>query len=407
MTILVLVACLSSVLLLRAGQMLLDVGLSRSKNVASAVMRAMCDVAVCILAFWALGGAVLFQSHNGYFSFAPRLIGTSDVTIMLYLPLILIASGHVTGALAERARFGVMAPVSALMAVLIVPTVGHWTWQGFLPRLGAMDLGGALPLHLAGAVVALVLSAGLGARSGKYNHDGSANGIPGHNVALMGVGMMLLFAGWLAYLVYITVLLFGLGGSEQRVMILMFRVILNGLLAGAAGALAAIIYSSFRWGKTEVVLTMMGMVAGLVSTTAGLGTISPWGAVTMGALAGVAGPWLAIWLDTRWHVDEAASMASAVAGGAIISLLGSPLLGPIVGWKPQFAALGANLVGMAATIALAGGLTWLLLQLLKRVMRVRASEADEYDGLDLAEHDINAYPDFHQTMIKSYHTREA
>jgi Amt family ammonium transporter len=388
------------ILLLRTGQMLFETGVSRSKNAASAILRSICDLATCALAFWAVGGAILLQSRNAYLGLDYHLMAGETELSGLYLTFALIATGQVTGALAERARFGVVPLLSALMAIVIVPVIGHWTWVGFLRRPGeiwpgVLDLGGAIPLHLTSATVALVAAGVIGPRNGKYNRDGSVNGIPGHNVTLMGSGVMLMFSGWLGYLVLIA---FAQGDT--------YRSVFNGLLAGAAGALAGMLFSAIRYGKAEVLLTMLGMISGMASVTAGLGFMPSWGAVLLALLAGVLGPWVGIWLDVRGRIDEASGMASAIAVGALVSLVGSPLLLPGV-FKIRLASMGANLLAASLAIAVAGLLTWGVLKIASRFMKLRASEADEYDGLDLAEHDVNAYPDFQQTMIKSYHLREA
>ena len=165
------------------------------------------------------------------------------------------------------------------------------------------------------------------------------------------------------------------------------------------------IFGAVRYGRSELPLALVGVVAGLASATAGVGMMPPWVAVLAGAMAGVLGSWAAAWVDVRWRIDDVSGLNAALIVSSAISLLVTPLVAGI-GWRGKLGGLGANAIGIAMGITLAGLCAWLLLSLIKRMTRLRVSEADEFDGLDLAEHDQNAYPDFQQNMIKSYHLRE-
>ena len=387
------------VLVIRTGLILFEVGTSRSKNAASAVIRGICDLAVGTLVFWAIGAAILLQDQNGYLGLNWRLMWSSDSRILPYLCLTVLGTGIVSGIIGERARFIVIAPVSALLTGVIIPVLGHWSWVGFLQKVGVMDVGGALPLHLVAATVGLVGALVIGPRSGKYNKDGSANGILGHNIPLMGVGTLLMLAGWVCYLAIITLMVLPQNNMDRAAM--------NLILAAMAGALAAMLYSSYRYGKPEIFLALLGLIGGMVSSSASCGMIPAWGAAILGGVAGLLAPMVAILLDLRGRVDDPSGSVASFGVGALVSLAGSPLLLSGISVALRFRILGANLLGALLAIVVASGLTWLLFTLLKRVTKIRSSEADEYDGLDLAEHDINAYPDFEQTMIKSYHLRQA
>jgi Amt family ammonium transporter len=244
---------------------------------------------------------------------------------------------------------------------------------------------------LSAVAAGLVAACMIGARTGKHNKDGSVNGMPGHNVVLMAAGMMLLIVAWLIYLGIVTEI--SLHEHSERA-------ILGGVLAAAAGAIAGMFYSRARYGKVEVLLTLLASLAGLAAITAGAGLLEPWKCAVLGAIGGVAACWFTVFIDVRWRIDEASGLASTVAAGAVVSVLGSPLLA--MDWR----ALWVNAVGMVVTVLLAALLTAGTLWLAGRFGKLRVGEDEEYDGLDLSEHDVNAYPDFQQTMIKSYHLRQ-
>jgi Amt family ammonium transporter len=238
----------------------------------------------------------------------------------------------------------------------------------------------------------------VGPRTGKYNRDGSANMIPGHNIPLAAVGALTMFVAWFPYLV----------GSELAAGPLSTSLAgpMNVLLAAAAGGAASMALSQVRYGKVDIVLTLSGLLGGLVAISGAGGNVGTPAAVIIGAVAGVLVPLSAISLDLLAHLDDPTSAAAIHGVGGLWGTLAASLFsdGSIAQRAKQF---GVQLLGAVAIAALAAVLSLVIFGVLKAIGRLRAKEADEYDGLDLAEHDIGAYPDFQQTMIKSYHLREA
>src|SRR5688572_13709147 len=180
----------AAALLVRVGQTLYAMGLSRSKNSAGAATRSLFDLCAASLAFWAVGAAILFQRHNDVFALKGSLVlgwrmqpGAAGV-IFFHAAAVLIATGVLAGTLAERSRFFPAAGASILLAGLVVPMAGNWAWSGWLRQLGFVDLAGASVIHLTAGTCALVGAILVGARNGKYHRDGSASMIPGHNVPL-------------------------------------------------------------------------------------------------------------------------------------------------------------------------------------------------------------------------------
>jgi len=179
----------------------------------------------------------------------------------------------------------------------------------------------------------------------------------------------------------------------------------NVLLAAAAGGAASLLLCYFRYEKPDVHLMIVGFLGALVAISASPGTLNIW-AVFIGAVAGIIVPLAAIHIDLTWKIDDPPSGIAIHAVSAIWGIVAAGALagGTFVGRIKQ---LGIQLLGLAAIAAVTIILSGALFYILKATVGLRAKEADEFDGLDLAEHDIGAYPDFQQTTIKSYHLREA
>jgi len=377
-------------LLLRVGFAVHGAGMSRSKNSAGAVMRQLCDVCVAVLAFWAVGFAIV-ASGNSFLGLDWRsLFGSSDAGLTA---AVLIATGIVPGVLAERARFWPALATSALLAALVIPVGALWM-GGWLGKMGMHDIGGAAWLHLPGALCAAVGAYFVGARTGKFNRDGSSTAIPGHSLPLAGIGVVFLLAGFTIFV----------GRSETLVR--SETAAMNVLLAAAAGGMASVMFSQFRFYKPDIHLTYAGIVGGMVAISAGADVVAGIGAVTIGAVAGVIVPYCILMLDVKARIDDPSGGISIHGVGAVWGLVATPILARGASIGERFKHLGTHLLAIVAIGVLTVGFSVGLWMLLKRVTKLRVSEADEFDGLDLAEHDIGAYPDFQQTMIKSYHLRE-
>jgi Amt family ammonium transporter len=241
-------------------------------------------------------------------------------------------------------------------------------------------------------MVAAVL---VGPRMGKYNRDGSANAIPGHSVPLANVGMLLVLAGWLPYVL-------GFVGTAKA-----GAAGMNVLLAGAAGCVAAVGLSQVRYFKADIHLAFAGMLGGLVAISAAADVGSGIAAVVIGGVAGIIVPMAMVMLDLVWKVDDPTGGIVVHGVGAAWGILAAGLFAGTGSMGARIGLLGVQVLGLVVIAGLAavvsGGVLWGL----KRTVGLRSKEADEFDGLDLAEHDIGSYPDFQQTMIKSYHLREA
>lgn len=388
-------------LLIRVGLVLYRTGLLRAKNAAASLLSVLADLCVSTLAFWALGAAILLQSQSSIFAIDPKLIGFySGGTGKLFflMALVLVGTGIVGGAVAERSRFFPLWAASILLSALVIPISANWSWSGWLARRGFIDAGGGTWLHLAAAIFALVAARFIGPRTGKYHHDGSASMIPGHNLPLAGVGAAAMLAGWAPYLVGCLLI------THNDAMIGMAAT--SALLAAAAGGLAGLLLGHYRYGKPDVILTLFGFLGGLVSISAGAGRIGAPAAVLLGAVAGILVPLSAVWIDLIGRIDDPVGVIAVHGVGGLWGTLAAGFFMP-GSFVHRLTQTGIQALGVLAIGALALVLAFVLFALLKATVRLRVSEADEFDGLDLAQHDIGAYPDFQQNSIKSYHLREA
>ncbi len=388
--ILILLAALS--LLVRVGMAWYATGLSRSKNAAGAVLRNVLDFSVATLAFWAIGAAIFAGDAGLFFD----RHGRANASTLLNLVLVLFASAIPVGAAAERSKLLPLSAVSLLVAGVIVPVAAQWAWIGWLHGLGYLDAAGAGVVHVVGGASALAVAVLVGPRSGKYNRDGSSNMIPGHSLPLASVGVLIMIVAWLPYVAGASAAHGGFGG----------RTALNVLLAAAAGGLAALVGSVVRYGKPDVLLTYSGLLGALVAITGAANTMPTGAAVAVGAMAGIIVPYALVQIDLRFKVDDP---TGAVAIHGVGGLLGTLCAGLFVRgeWSESVRQLGVQALAAVALALLALLSAAALLLVLKRTVGIRSRESDEFDGLDLAEHDLNAYPDFQQTTIKSYHLREA
>jgi Amt family ammonium transporter len=237
----------------------------------------------------------------------------------------------------------------------------------------------------------------VGARNGKYNRDGSSNVIPGHSLPLACGGVLLIFVAWFPYL-----LGFAAGSEKSSGLIA-----LNVLLAVAAAGAASLAVAHFRYGKPDIYLTFSGVLGGLVAVTAGADVMTNLSAVLTGAVAGVIIPVLMLEADLIWRIDDPTGALVIHGVGGAWGILAAGFFGSTSGGPSRPKLIGAQLIGLGVVAAVTLVVSAVVFIALKKSVNLRAREEDEFDGLDLAEHDIGSYPDFQQTTIKSYHLREA
>ncbi len=383
-----------AMLLLRAGLAIYLCGASRSKNALSTIFRSIAELAVGILAFWAIGDAIDRHAPGAMFfryppPARPRFLSRWSVFSPPASP--------------SPPPSSAVAPVVSMLgaflwAGIVTPLAWHHAWDGWLHRVGFVDCAGSCFVHFSAAMAALAGVIFIGPRQGKYNRDGSTNVLLGHHGVSTSIGLLLMLAIWPIYVVGCA-LLHGAGDEAAS------AAAFNTILAGSAGAALAMIFTEIRFRKLDVLLIYFGLLGGLTAVTGGADQFSSPQAALVGALAGVIAPWAAMRLDLVWKIDDPSGFIAVCTTGGIIGTLATALLSP---GQPdeRIHLLGVQCVGLTAIGAISFAISAAAMLALKSLGRLRVSDADEFDGLDLAEHDMNAYPDFQQTTIKSYHTRE-
>ena len=298
------------------------------------------------------------------------------------------AMSIVSGAVAERMKLWAFLAFAVVMTGFIYPMEGAWTWGGqsvfglyTLGDLGFSDFAGSGIVHMAGAAAALAGVLLLGARKGKYRADGSVNPIPGANLPLATLGTFILWMGW-----------FGFNGgsvlatasveSANSVAV----VFMNTNAAAAGGLIAALVVARLLFGKADLTMALNGALAGLVAITAEPSTPTALLATLFGAAGGALVVFSIITLD-KLKIDDP---VGAISVHGVVGLLGL-LLVPVTNDGSSFSG---QLIGAATIfvwVFVASGAVWFIL---KAAIGIRVGEEEEYEGVDISECGMEAYPEF-------------
>ena len=314
-----------------------------------------------------------------------------------------------TGAMAERWKWGSFVLYALFMSMLVYPIFGNWVWGGgWLSQLGKefglghghVDFAGSSVVHLVGGVAAFVGARILGPRLGKYGPDGRVNSIPGHDMPMAILGVLILAFGWFGFNAGST-----LSGGDLRIAV----VAVNTMLASAAGAVAAMIAITYLRGKPDLSFMANGMLAGLVAVTAPCAFINSTGAVLIGLIAGVLLVGATIFIEHRMKIDDpvgAISVHGVNGAWGVIAVglfadgtYGAGLNGVAGGvrglfYGGGFGQLVAGLIAIVACIAFTFTAFHVFFKVVGYLIGNRVSEAVELEGLDMAELGVLAYPEF-------------
>ena len=384
------------VFIMHAGFALLEAGFTRQKNAANIIAKNLMTVSLGTLVYYVVGWGLMYGSQTG------GLIGTDSfaLTGSSYEPIATLeidfafqamfaatAATIVSGAVAERMRFGAYVVVAVVMTGVIYPVVGAWTWGGgWLSELGFTDFAGSTIVHLTGGVAALVGASVLGPRIGKFDaRSGRPRAIPGHSIPLAALGALLLFFGW-----------FGFNGGSVLALDgeAIGVVLVTTALAGSAGAVAAGVVTRLQGGKWDVAMIINGMLAGLVAITAGANSVSNPLALLVGLVAGVLVVRAVSFLDARGIDDP----VGAVSVHGVIGILGTLWVGIAASDGGLLngggaALLLAQVIGVVAVVAWVGLASVALFLALRSLGQLRVSEREELEGLDIHEHGFPGYPE--------------
>lgn len=384
------------VFLMHAGFAMLETGLTRSKNSANIIGKNLMTISIGMLAYYAIGWGLMYGEQVAGLFGADNffLIGGSydpDATLEMDFAFQAMfaatAATIVSGAVAERMKFGAYVVVAVVMTAVIYPIVGAWTWGGgWVDALGFADFAGSTIVHMTGGVAALVGAAFLGPRIGKYDRNtGEARALPGHSIPLVALGTLLLFFGW-----------FGFNGGSVLALDgpTIAAVIVTTALAGGAGGTAAAFYTRLRGGKWDVAMTANGILAGLVGITAGADSVTNNMAVVVGLLAGVLVAVSVTTLD-RLRIDDPVGAISVHGTCGILGTLWVGLAATEGGlfYGGGFELLIAQVLGIVSVAAWVAVASAVLFGTLKSLGQLRVSEEEEIEGLDVHEHGVAGYPE--------------
>lgn len=385
-TILIFAAAL--VFLMQAGFAFLGAGLIRAKNTVNYMTKSFLDFCIASLGFWAFGYALMWGGGaipqliglDGFF-----LIGFDDAALADWFFQMVFAGTAATiiaGAMAERTKINAYFAYSFIVGALIYPIYGHWVWGGgWLAMMGMADYAGSGVVHMIGGFLALAGAMVVGPRKGW--EQGIV--IRGHNVPYVVIGTFILFFGWFGFNIGVFTDSIGLNA-------------VNTLLAGAAGATAAIYLTLLRTGKADLEMAANGALAGLVGITAGCAYVDVWAAVVIGLIAGVILPFGLSFVKDVLKVDDPVGAVTVHGicgawGVLAVGIFPSGLHGEVtglVGGNP--AQLVPQIAGIITAIVWGFGGGFVLFKVLDLTMGLRVSEEEEEIGLDETEHGTVAYP---------------
>ncbi|MCL5426885.1 ammonium transporter [Halomonas sp. NPDC076908] len=389
------------VMWMAAGFSMLEAGMVRSKNTAEILTKNISLFAIACTMYLLVGYFIMYSSGEG--GILPNLgflIGTENsvdavtaggddapyysmrADFFFQVVFVATAMSIVSGAVAERMKLWSFLVFAVVMTAVIYPVSGYWTWGGgWIDAVGYSDYAGSGIVHMAGASAALAGVLVLGPRKGKYGKDGSIHAIPGANMPLAALGTLILWMGWFGFN----------GGSELKMSDIgsannVAQVFVNTNAAAAGGVIAALILAKLWFRKADLTMALNGALAGLVAITADPLSPSALSAAIIGAIGGLIVVAAIVTLD-KLKLDDPVGAISVHGVVGIWGVLAVPL-------NNADATFGAQIIGIAGIFAwvfLASLVVWMII---KAVMGVRVSEEDEYEGVDIAECGLEAYPEF-------------
>jgi len=396
------------VFFMQAGFAMVEAGFTRAKNAVNILMKNLMDFSIGTIAFFLLGFGLMFGATNGLFGttdFAIKnVLGDGqhwNYTFLIFQTVFAgTAATIVSGAMAGRTKFTAYLVYSVFICAFIYPIFGSWAWgsllngNGWLEKLSFCDFAGSSVVHSVGGWLGLAGAIVLGPRLGKYGPDGKPKAILGHNIPLAALGVFILWFGWFGFNPGSTTV----GNGEIG------RVAVTTNLAAAAGAIMAMVVSWLKGKKPDASMSLNGALAGLVAITAPCYTVTPMGALVIGAIAGALVVLSVLFIDEVLKVDDP---VGAVSVHGVCGLWGTLACGlfnaeSVLGtgestglfYGGGFGQFGVQLVGAGACFAWAFGVGLVLFYAIKKTVGLRVTAEEELKGLDIGEHGMEAYSGF-------------
>ena len=399
--------CGALVMWMAAGFSMLEAGLVRAKNTTEILTKNVALYAISCMMYLFVGYDIMygggiflsgietvdpakvladFSSREDGFTGAAIYSAASD--FFFQVVFVATAMSIVSGAVAERMKLWAFLAFAVVLTAVIYPMEGSWTWGGnavfglyTLSDLGFSDFAGSGIVHMAGAAAALAGVLLLGARKGKYGADGRVNAIPGANLPMATLGTFILWMGWFGFNGGSVLKLGDIASSHSVAM-----VFLNTNAAAAAGAVAALVLAKLLFKKADLTMVLNGALAGLVAITAEPLTPTPMQATLFGALAGIIVVFSIISLD-KLRIDDP---VGAISVHGVVGLFGL-LLVPLTN---DASTITGQLIGAATIFIWVFSTSLVVWFILKKLIGIRVSAEEEYEGVDKADCGMEAYPEF-------------
>jgi len=400
------------VMFMQAGFAFLEIGFSRGKNAGTVIAKILTNFSIAALMYWAVGFAFAFGvgdiiGHDGFFLRdygdplkAFPVMGLSDATIeskwFFQFVFCAVSLAIVWGTTLERIKFGVYIIYAIVFAGFIYPIGSHWVFGGgwLQANLGMQDFAGSTAVHMIGATGALAVLLLLGPRRGKYGKDGKPRAIPGHNMPLFGLGVLILWLGWFGFNPGST-----LGALDGRFP----EVLVVTQMAASAGVLGAIIVARWKTKSIDIGMAGNGAIAALVAITAPSGYVELWAAPIIGFVAGAIVPLCIYAIDKKIDDPVGALSAHGIAGiwGTLsCGLFTAPRFAAYNGfgdaglvYTGSFHQLFIQALGVVTVFAFVFVLSYGTFWAIKKTYGLRVSAEEEDAGLDISEHGMYGYPE--------------
>ncbi len=389
------------VFFMNAGFAFVETGFTRAKNATNILGKNFVIFAIAALSYWFLGYGFMF-GNGGFIGLDSFFVSETATNPAPNLPVFAFfffqlafaaaACSIISGAVAERIKFGAFIIFGTCMVAFIYPLGGHWVWGGgWLGELGFHDFAGSTVVHSVGGWAALAGVMLLGPRFSKYREDGSSRAIVGHSIPLATLGGFILWLGW-----------FGFNpGSQLALDANVPRIALTTALASCAGILGAMVTAWIIGGKPDLSMIINGCLAGLVAITAPCAVVTPVGAIIIGVIAGILVV-LAVLMFDKFRIDDpvgalAVHLVNGIWGTLAVGLFAvakynSDVVGLFYGGGAG--QLGRQIIGVLGVGAPAFVLSLILWFILKSTMGIRVSREEEIAGLDIGEMGMEAYNGF-------------
>jgi Amt family ammonium transporter len=391
------------VMWMAAGFAMLEAGLVRAKNTTEILLKNIALYAVACTMFMIVGysimypelGSALLAGITGDGVAGADEPATYAPSADFFFQVVFVATSMsiVSGAIAERMKLWAFLLFAVVMTAFIYPMEGRWTWGGesvfglyTLGDLGFSDFAGSGIVHLAGAAAALAGVLLLGARKGKYGADGSIKPIPGANLPMATLGTFILWLGW-----------FGFNGGSVLATASVENanavavVFMNTNAAAAGGLIAALVTARLMFGKADLTMALNGALAGLVAITAEPSTPTPVLATVFGAMGGILVVFAIVTMD-KLKIDDPVGAISVHGVCGFLGLMLVPVTNPLT--DDGGASFSGQLIGAATIFGWVFVTSLIVWGILKAVIGIRVSEQEEYEGVDMSECGMEAYPEF-------------